>query len=109
MAPPPDLYVNLHFIQLTVDKYDAGQQLHKCNYGLKIQDIEKKNSMTFCLIFILILYDNQYHMSAVFVMKKTSANAILSNSSVNNMLILSKIQQYCELCSILSTKILPVK
>ncbi len=25
LAPPPDLYLILHFIQLTDDKYDAGQ------------------------------------------------------------------------------------
>ncbi len=24
LTPPPDLYVILHFIQLIVDKYDAG-------------------------------------------------------------------------------------
>ncbi len=36
MAPPPDLYVILQSTQLTVDKYDAGQQLHKCSYIPKI-------------------------------------------------------------------------
>ncbi len=36
LARRPDLYV-LHFIQLIVDKYDAGQQLHMCGYDLKFK------------------------------------------------------------------------
>ncbi len=32
----------LHFIQLTVDKYDAEWQLHKCSYALKSKILLQK-------------------------------------------------------------------
>ncbi len=45
---PPDLYAILHFIQLTVNKYDAGQQLHKCSFVpiVKILGQKKKLCMS---------------------------------------------------------------
>ncbi len=64
LAPPPDLYVILYFIKLTVDKHYAGKQLHKCSYALKFKILGQKCScMSFCLIFIS--YDKRYHTSAV--------------------------------------------
>ncbi len=62
LAPPPDLYIVLHFRQLSFDKYDAGQQLHKCSYALQVKLLGTKNAPSFCLI--IILYDKQYQTSS---------------------------------------------
>ncbi len=93
LTPPLDLYIILHFIQLTVDKYDAVQQLHKCSYALKIQDIGAKNAPVW--VFVSCIYIIRYHTSressitrVLFVPNITSANVILYNSSVNKKLIL---------------------
>ncbi len=81
MAPPPDLCV---ILQLIVEKYDIGQQHHKCSYALKFKILGQKcPCMSFCLIFI-----SHDIMSAVFVSNITSANVILSNSSVYKKFIL---------------------
>ncbi len=77
LAPPPDLHVILHFIQLTVDKYDAEQRRHKCSYALKFKILGQKCScMSFCHIYM------SNHTSAVFVSNITSANVILYNKLI---------------------------
>lgn len=55
VAPPPDLYVILHFIQWTVDECDAGQPLHKFSHALKIQDTGAKNDLYEFLSHIYII------------------------------------------------------
>ncbi len=95
--PRPQTII-LHFIQLTDDKYDVRQQLHKCSYGLKFKILGQKSlCMSFCLIFIS--YDNI-----------TSLNVILYNSSVNKKLILCYIlTQYYVFLLIFSKNILALK
>ncbi len=82
LAPPTDLYVILYFIQLTVDKYDVGKQLHTFSYALKFKILGHESCISFCLI--IISYDKQYHICSesniitrvLFVPNITSANVI---------------------------------
>ncbi len=56
LAPPTNLYIILHFIQLTVDKYYAGQQLHKCSYALKFKILRQEMTLYEFLSHIYIIW-----------------------------------------------------
>ncbi len=120
LAPPPDLYVILHFIQLTVvDKYDARQQLHKCSYALTFKILVQKmhqckctnSCMSFCLIFIS--YDITWSVRAISqeccLCPKKSANEILYNCSVNKLILCYILNKILCFCSILPMKMLSIK
>ncbi len=59
---PPYLILFQHFIQLTVDKYDAVQQLYKCKLCPKIQDIG-----AIAPVWVSNISHKRYHTSAEYV------------------------------------------
>ncbi len=85
LAPPPDLYIFLHFIKLTVNKYDAGQD---SIIAVKPWYCAKNAPVWVFVSYLYHISHEQYYTSADLVPNITSLNVILYNSSVNKKLIL---------------------